>query len=76
MAVRPSIARVAAERWTTLRRALADRDLARLLVAAASWYATDVTSLLVVSVMAFTVTNGRIVRIDALVDPERLARLR
>ena len=29
----------------------------------------------VVSVMAFTVTNGRIVRIDALVDPERLARL-
>jgi RNA polymerase sigma factor (sigma-70 family) len=30
----------------------------------------------VVSVMAFIVTNGRIVRIDALVDPERLARLR
>ena len=30
----------------------------------------------VVSVMAFTVTDGRIVRIDALVDPERLARLR
>jgi ketosteroid isomerase-like protein len=29
----------------------------------------------VVSVMAFTVTNGRIVRIDALVDPERLAQL-
>ncbi len=29
----------------------------------------------VVSVMAFTVTNGRIVRIDALLDPERLARL-
>ncbi len=29
----------------------------------------------VVSVMAFTVTNGRIVRIDALVDLERLARL-
>jgi RNA polymerase sigma-70 factor (ECF subfamily) len=27
------------------------------------------------SVMAFTVTNGRITRIDALVDPERLARL-
>jgi RNA polymerase sigma-70 factor (ECF subfamily) len=27
------------------------------------------------SVMAFTVTNGKIVRIDALVDPERLARL-
>ena len=53
MAVRPSIARVAAERWSTLRRALADRDLARLLVAAASWYATDVTSLLVASVMAF-----------------------
>jgi RNA polymerase sigma-70 factor (ECF subfamily) len=29
----------------------------------------------VLSVMAFTVTNGRIVRIDALLDPERLARL-
>jgi RNA polymerase sigma-70 factor (ECF subfamily) len=29
----------------------------------------------VVSVMAFTVTDGRISRIDALVDPERLARL-
>jgi RNA polymerase sigma-70 factor (ECF subfamily) len=29
----------------------------------------------VVSVMAFTVTNAKIVRIDALVDPERLARL-
>jgi hypothetical protein len=29
----------------------------------------------VVSVMAFTVTNGRIVRIDALVDPERLAQI-
>jgi RNA polymerase sigma-70 factor (ECF subfamily) len=29
-----------------------------------------------VSVMAFTVADGRIVRIDALVDPERLARLR
>ncbi len=29
----------------------------------------------VVSVMAFTVTNGRIVQIDALLDPERLARL-
>ena len=29
----------------------------------------------VFSVMAFTVTNGRIVRIDALLDPERLARL-
>jgi RNA polymerase sigma-70 factor (ECF subfamily) len=27
------------------------------------------------SVMAFTVTNGKIVRIDALLDPERLARL-
>jgi RNA polymerase sigma-70 factor, ECF subfamily len=27
------------------------------------------------SVMAFTVTNGRIARIDALVDPERLAAL-
>jgi len=27
----------------------------------------------VLSVMAFTVTNGRITRIDALVDPERLA---
>jgi RNA polymerase sigma-70 factor (ECF subfamily) len=27
------------------------------------------------SVMAFTVTNGRITRIDALLDPERLARL-
>jgi RNA polymerase sigma factor (sigma-70 family) len=29
----------------------------------------------VFSVMAFTVTNGRIIRIDALVDPERLAKL-
>jgi hypothetical protein len=29
----------------------------------------------VVSVMAFTVTNGRIVRIDALVDPVRLAQI-
>jgi RNA polymerase sigma-70 factor (ECF subfamily) len=29
----------------------------------------------VLSVMAFTVTNARIVRIDALVDPERLAQL-
>jgi RNA polymerase sigma factor (sigma-70 family) len=29
----------------------------------------------VFSVMAFTVTNGTIVRIDALLDPERLARL-
>jgi ketosteroid isomerase-like protein len=28
------------------------------------------------SVMAFTVTNGRIVRIDALLDPNRLASLR
>jgi RNA polymerase sigma-70 factor (ECF subfamily) len=28
------------------------------------------------SVMAFTVTNGKIVQIDALVDPERLVRLR
>jgi RNA polymerase sigma-70 factor (ECF subfamily) len=27
------------------------------------------------SVMAFTVTNGKIVQIDALLDPERLARL-
>jgi RNA polymerase sigma-70 factor, ECF subfamily len=27
------------------------------------------------SVMAFTVTNGKITRIDALLDPERLARL-
>jgi RNA polymerase sigma-70 factor (ECF subfamily) len=27
------------------------------------------------SVMAFTVTNGRITQIDALIDPERLARL-
>jgi hypothetical protein len=25
--------------------------------------------------MAFTVTNGRIIHIDALLDPERLARL-
>jgi hypothetical protein len=25
--------------------------------------------------MAFTVTNGKIVQIDALLDPERLARL-
>jgi RNA polymerase sigma-70 factor (ECF subfamily) len=29
----------------------------------------------VLSVMAFTVTHGRIVQIDALTDPERLARL-
>ncbi len=29
----------------------------------------------VFSVMAFTVTNGRIIRIDALLDPERLAQL-
>ncbi len=29
----------------------------------------------VLSVMAFTVTNGTIVQIDALVDPERLAQL-
>ena len=29
----------------------------------------------VMSVMAFTVTHGRIVQIDALLDPERLARL-
>jgi RNA polymerase sigma-70 factor (ECF subfamily) len=29
----------------------------------------------VLSVMAFTVTNGRISRIDSLVDPERLAQL-
>jgi RNA polymerase sigma factor (sigma-70 family) len=29
----------------------------------------------VFSVMAFTVTNGRITRIDSLVDPERLAQL-
>ncbi len=29
----------------------------------------------VFSVMAFTVTNGRIVQIDALVDPDRLAQL-
>jgi RNA polymerase sigma-70 factor (ECF subfamily) len=29
----------------------------------------------VLSVMAFTVANGRIVQIDALLDPERLARL-
>ena len=29
----------------------------------------------VLSVMAFTVTNGRIARIDALLDPERLAQL-
>jgi RNA polymerase sigma-70 factor (ECF subfamily) len=27
------------------------------------------------SVMAFTVTNGRITQIDALLDPERLTRL-
>jgi RNA polymerase sigma-70 factor (ECF subfamily) len=27
------------------------------------------------SVMAFTVSNGKITRIDALLDPERLARL-
>ena len=35
------------------REPLVDRDLARLLVAGGSWYATDVTSLLAVSVMAF-----------------------
>ena len=29
----------------------------------------------VVSVLAFTVTNGKIVQIDALLDPERLAQL-
>ena len=29
----------------------------------------------VLSVMAFTVTNGKITRIDSLVDPERLAKL-
>jgi len=29
----------------------------------------------VLSVMAFTVSRGRITRIEALVDPERLARL-
>jgi RNA polymerase sigma-70 factor (ECF subfamily) len=29
----------------------------------------------VLSVMAFTVTNGKIAHIDSLVDPERLARL-
>ena len=29
----------------------------------------------VLSVMAFTVTNGKIVQIDALLDPERLAQL-
>jgi RNA polymerase sigma-70 factor (ECF subfamily) len=29
----------------------------------------------VFSVMAFTVTNGRIVQIDALLDPERLEQL-
>jgi hypothetical protein len=29
----------------------------------------------VLSVMAFTVTNGRIAQIDALVDPQRLAQL-
>ena len=29
----------------------------------------------VVSVMAFTVTNGKIVQIDALIDPKRLAQL-
>jgi hypothetical protein len=29
----------------------------------------------VFAVMAFTVTRGKIVRIDALADPERLARL-
>jgi RNA polymerase sigma-70 factor (ECF subfamily) len=28
------------------------------------------------SVMAFTVANGRIARIDALLDPDRLASLR
>jgi RNA polymerase sigma-70 factor (ECF subfamily) len=28
-----------------------------------------------VSVMAFTVTNGKIIRIDAVIDPERLATL-
>ena len=27
------------------------------------------------SVMAFTVTNGKIIRIDSLLDPERLAAL-
>ena len=40
-------------RRAVLRAALADRDLARLLFCAGSWYATDVTSLLVVSVMAY-----------------------
>jgi RNA polymerase sigma-70 factor (ECF subfamily) len=29
----------------------------------------------VLSVMAFTVTNAKIVQIDALLDPERLAQL-
>ena len=29
----------------------------------------------VFSVMAFTITNGKITHIDALVDPERIARL-
>jgi hypothetical protein len=29
----------------------------------------------VFSVMAFTVTNGKIVQIDALLDPERLEQL-
>lgn len=29
----------------------------------------------VFSVMAFTVTNGKITQIDALADPERLAQL-
>jgi RNA polymerase sigma-70 factor (ECF subfamily) len=29
----------------------------------------------VLSVMAFTVTNEKIVQIDALLDPERLAQL-
>jgi hypothetical protein len=29
----------------------------------------------VLSVMAFTVTNGKIVQIDALLDPKRLAQL-
>jgi hypothetical protein len=29
----------------------------------------------VLSVMAFTVTNGKIVQIDVLLDPERLAQL-
>jgi MFS family permease len=45
--------RTGPSRLATLRGALADRDLARLLLTAGSWYATDVTSLLVVSVMAY-----------------------